>query len=76
MFHQSPKVETENSLQNCYCKSYVYISPVPKNSGRQGGDAHPRTHPCAPTPCQNMHTVPECDEAIIDQYWHQSYHYH
>ena len=42
----------------------------------EGGEPHPRPHPCPPTPCQNMQTVPECDEAIIDQYWHQSYHYH
>ena len=41
-----------------------------------GGDAHPRPQPCAPTPCQNMHTVPESDEAFIDQYLHQTHHYH
>ena len=41
-----------------------------------GGDAYPRPKPCAPTPCQNMHTVPQSDEAIIDQYLHQPHHYH
>ena len=46
-----------------------------KIMGGKGGDAHPRPQPCAPTPCQNMHTVPESDE-VIDQYLHQSHYYH
>ena len=45
--------------------------------GKEGGeDTIPRPLPCAPNPCRNMHTVPESDEAIIDQYLHQSHHYH
>jgi hypothetical protein len=51
-----------------------YLKIVEGKGGGGGGGPHPRPQPCAPIPCQNMHTVPEYDEAIIDQYWHQSYH--
>ena len=74
MLHQ--KINMTVSLQNVTNDgtwSFVKLWWIPFLYSR---DAHPRPQPCAPTPCQNMHTVPESDEAFIDQYLHQPHHYH
>ena len=58
--HRPSSLKTENSLQNCTVKAMYTTGQYLKiMGGKGGGDAHPRPQPCAPTPCQNMHTVPE-----------------